>query len=141
MTGTETGPSTGPIDALAAMDRAHRLVPGAVIALERRRRRGIDVWEAGVLRADGTASRLSLNMADGVLVRKRPMHLSPAQRTPAPGVTAEQAIATVRIAVPDPVTGLGLQYEGSVRRWRIEVAMDHGGHRVIALDAEVEEPG
>lgn len=74
------------------MGAAIRAEGDVVVELSRDREDGVEVWEVGVLRADGSGGELYLDVQTGEVLRERALDLDSEQRS-APAVSARDAIA------------------------------------------------
>ncbi len=135
------GGSPGTADALdagQAVDAAIRAEGDVVVELSRDREGGVEVWEVGVLRADGSGVELHLDAHSGEVLRERAMDLDAEQRS-APAVSAHDAIDAALTAVPGTIDELDLDSEGSRIVWEAQVDADDGGRFELRIDAATGE--
>ncbi|QAY72798.1 hypothetical protein ET445_05020 [Agromyces protaetiae] len=124
----------GPLDAHDAVAAAIAFEGGVVVELGPGREQGVDVWEVGLIRPDGSGVELHVARDDGRIVSQEPLRLDPEQ-TSAPALTAAEAIALALETEPGEVRELDLGTERGIVVWEVIVDSAAGGRFELYLDA------
>lgn len=132
------GGTTGPVDAVQAIDFAIANTPGDAVEIEAKTEHDVAVWEVIVLQADGTAVEYLVSIATGQILEQKPANVAV---TSAPAVSLVQAIEIATSAVPDSaIVEARLETERGQVVWDVLVRqIGSGGEVELEIDAETGE--